>query len=301
MTTRLLPFGSRHLELGGPHLGLLRESNDIRDDFPAMRARLAEDGYLLVRGLYDRDETLAARREAFAYEPRFFKPGTELAEGVINPTQPENPRWLTHGGEVTRGAAMLRLLEGPRVMRFFDRLFDEPARSFDFKWIRFMGTGAGSPAHFDNSYMGRGSARLFTVWSALTDVPLDRGPLALIPRSHSMPSYARLRETLGQMDVDRDQVRGDFFGDPLQPLEQFGGQWATGEFQAGDALIFGMFTLHASLTNTSDRYRLTTDTRFQPAADPVDERWVGEKPKAHYAWQVGPGVTMAEKKKEWGF
>jgi hypothetical protein len=298
---KLLKFGNRELELGGPHLKPLRESNDIRDDFAAMRSRLAEDGYLLIRGLYDRDETLAARREAFGSEPRWFKAGTDLSDGVIEPNPPKDLRYFGHGGDVTRGAAMLRLLEGARVHSFFDRLFDEPSRTFDFKWIRFMGHGAGSPAHFDNSYMGRGSARLVTVWSAITDVPFERGPLAVIPRTHTMPSYARLRETLGLMDVDRDQVRGNFFDDPLGPLQQFGGHWETGEFAAGDALIFGMFTLHASLTNVSDRYRLTTDTRFQPASEPADERWVGEKPKAHYAWFQGEGVTMEAKKKEWGF
>jgi hypothetical protein len=56
--------------------------------------------------------------------------------------------------------------------------------------------------------------------------------------------------------------------------QQFGGRWLTTEFQAGDLLIFTMFTLHCSLDNTSPRIRLSTDSRYQPAADPVDERWV---------------------------
>jgi hypothetical protein len=297
---RILPFGSRQFELGGPHLGLLRESNDIADDAAALRARLAEDGYLLIRGLYDRKDVLAARRAAFEFEPRWFKPGTDLMDGIVNPDAQDDAKGFWHGGDVTRLPAMLAMLEGPRVTRFFDRLFDEPSRTFDFKWVRFVKGGA-TPAHFDNSYMGRGSARVCTVWSPITDVTFDMSPLAVIPRSHSMPSYQRLRDTLGMMDVDRDQVRGNFFDDPLQPLEQFGGRWETAEFQAGDALIFPMFTLHASLTHTSDRWRLTTDTRFQPASEPADERWIGEKPKAHYAWFQGEGVTMAAKKKEWGF
>ena len=46
--------------------------------------------------------------------------------------------------------------------------------------------------------------------------------------------------------------------------------------RAGDLLLFGMYLVHASLDNTSpDRIRLSTDTRYQRASDPVDERWVG--------------------------
>ena len=41
--------------------------------------------------------------------------------------------------------------------------------------------------------------------------------------------------------------------------------------------------MHGSLRNLTCRFRLSTDTRYQRASDPVDERWVGEDPKAHYA------------------
>ena len=44
----------------------------------------------------------------------------------------------------------------------------------------------------------------------------------------------------------------------------------------GDALIFGMDTVHASLDNQTDFIRLSTDTRYQRASHPADERWVGD-------------------------
>ncbi len=49
-------------------------------------------------------------------------------------------------------------------------------------------------------------------------------------------------------------------------------------YETGDVLIFGMFTVHASLDNCTDRIRLSTDTRYQLASEPIDERWVGEVP-----------------------
>ncbi len=299
MTT--VTFGKHQCEIGGPQLGMLRESNDLRDDFAALRSRLDEDGYLLIRGLYDPADVLAARREILAQAHGYLEPGSDPMEAVINRAPPKDLPFISHGSPTTRGPAFLSLVEGPRVMRFFAGLFAEPATTFDFKWLRLTWKGQTTGAHFDNSYMGRGSPRVHTVWSPLGDISYDHGPLAIVPGSHRAPGYAHLRETLGLMDVDRDRVRGDFSDDALEFTNRFGGRWATSEFKAGDAIIFGMFTLHASLTNVSDRFRLSSDTRYQPASEPADERWVGEKPKGHYAWFAGEGVEMAKKKKEWGF
>ncbi len=57
--------------------------------------------------------------------------------------------------------------------------------------------------------------------------------------------------------------------------------------------------MHGSLRNLTCRFRLSTDTRYQRASDPVDERWVGEDPKAHYAWMKGDPVPMEEARRRW--
>jgi hypothetical protein len=48
-----------------------------------------------------------------------------------------------------------------------------------------------------------------------------------------------------------------------------------------DVLVFGMYTMHASLDNQTDRWRLSTDSRYQLASEPADERWIGEHPPGH--------------------
>ena len=83
-------------------------------------------------------------------------------------------------------------------------------------------------------------------------------------------------------------------------VDRYGGPWLTEEFQAGDVLVFGMYTMHGSLTNVSNRYRLSADTRYQRADEPVDERWMGPNPPAHYAWMKGTPVPMSEMRKRWG-
>jgi len=42
-----------------------------------------------------------------------------------------------------------------------------------------------------------------------------------------------------------------------------------------------MYTVHTSLDNGANAIRLSTDTRYQLASEPIDERWVGEKPIGH--------------------
>jgi ectoine hydroxylase-related dioxygenase (phytanoyl-CoA dioxygenase family) len=160
-----------------------------------------------------------------------------------------------------------------------------------------VGPGSNTGAHYDIVYMGRGTQNVYTCWTPLGDVSYDLGPLALLVGSHR---FERVKETYGRMDVDRDHVTGWFSNDPVELVDRYGGQWQTSEFRAGDVLIFGMFTMHASINNTSDRFRISSDTRYQLASEPVDERWIGPKPKAHYAWQKGETVPMEEARKKWG-
>jgi hypothetical protein len=69
--------------------------------------------------------------------------------------------------------------------------------------------------------------------------------------------------------------------DPPAMLRKFGGRWLTTGFSAGDVLIFSIYTVHASLDNHSKHIRLSSDSRYQLAAEPVDQRWMGENPAGH--------------------
>jgi ectoine hydroxylase-related dioxygenase (phytanoyl-CoA dioxygenase family) len=133
--------------------------------------------------------------------------------------------------------------------------------------------------------MGRGTQRLYTAWTPLGDVPFSDGPLAVLEGSHQ---FEGLLSTYGKLDVDRDKDHNPYVGgwltkDPGSVHSTYGGRWLTTEFQPGDVLIFGMFTLHCSLDNTNadQRIRLSTDSRYQLAEEPADERWTGEDPFGH--------------------
>ena len=79
---------------------------------------------------------------------------------------------------------------------------------------------------------------------------------------------------------------GDITDNPVAVRETLEGRWLTAkEYGMGDVLIFTMQTVHASLDNQTRALRLSTDTRYQRADEPADERWVigpeGAAPRRH--------------------
>jgi ectoine hydroxylase-related dioxygenase (phytanoyl-CoA dioxygenase family) len=292
-----LTMGKRELEVGGKYLDLLRDSTEARTDFPELRARMKEDGYIRIRGLHNREKVKAARRvilENLAANGQIDL-SRPLDEGVIA----KGKSGAFGGGNkaVTHTPEFLALVEAPELMEFFSNFLDAPALTYNYKWLRAVGSGEFTGAHYDVVYMGRGTLNVFTCWTPLGDVPFELGGLAILRGSHQ---FDRVKQTYGKMDVDRDHVEGWFSNDPVELVDKFGGQWQTAEFEMGDALVFGMFTMHGSMSNTTNRYRISCDTRYQNANEPADERWVGENPKAHYAWFKAPLVPMEEARKKWG-
>lgn len=296
-------FGATPLELGGPYLAAdLRDSNDLLDDASALRARLAEDGYLLIRELRPRSSVLDIRREILTSleQKGALAPGTDPMDGVIRPGAGHETTSVRGKDDLRRTPAFQRFVRMPEVTGFFKHLLGGPVGTFDFQWLRIAGHGAASAVHADIVFMGRGTRNLYTCWTPLGDVSLDMGPVVLLQGSHQID---RVKQTYGQCDVDRDLIEGWISKDPIEMVNLFGGRWSTTEFRAGDVLIFGMYLLHASLTNTSNRYRISVDARYQLASEPFDGRWVGENPVTHYNfWK--PGVQLepvSVSRQRWGF
>lgn len=295
-------IGRREFEMGGPYLGELRSANALLGDRAALKARIQEDGYLLLRGLIDRGKVMTARQRVMRHmdEQGALSPGQPVLEGVM-PRGGKSVGLMGRKG-ITHCPEVRAVLEADELFAFFSRYFDEPVTTFDYKWMRAVGHEEFTGAHYDVVYMGRGSERLHTTWIPFGDTPIAQGTLAICEGSHNAASFEKVRNTYGRMDVDRDRVEGWFHDDPLEIIERYGGRWLTTDVEAGDVIIFGMHLMHASTTNTTPRFRLSADVRFQPAADPVDERWVGDNPIGHYAWMTDPDktVTMAEAREQWG-
>ena len=70
---------------------------------------------------------------------------------------------------------------------------------------------------------------------------------------------------------------------------------ASSDFHAGDILVFSAYLMHAPLTNTTDRLRFSTDTRYQLASQPQDMRHMGPIPDEFNRQQgEGPGLDSRQ-------
>lgn len=295
MATVLPPLLSqgKTLDPGARTFGSLRESTDLLEQEDVLRARMAEDGYLFFRGLLDQNEVADARLEVL---------GRLAAEGGLDETAPvlegklkANVRVgfrpdLTHAS-----TALRRLLFDGAMTTFFQRFLGGKVRHFDYIWLRSVSPGLGTPPHGDSVFMNRGTTNLFTAWTPLGDIDTQLGGLIILEDSHKDES---IREAYGRLDVDTycenrngatvfsvpniETWFGQISADPVELRERLGGRWLTADFRMGDVLIFSMFTLHASLDNQTDcLLRLSSDTRYQLASEPVDPRWVGDTPIGH--------------------
>lgn len=280
------------LEIMPSTFGELRRSNEVRDDVASLRRRLAEDGYLFVPGLLPQAEVVSARNDVLARLERegHLEPGTPRDEARARPGSRE---YLFRPDLTRENRALQQLLYRPEgdMMRFFGGLLGGPVRHYDYTWLRCVGPGKGTPPHCDVVYMGRGTKNVLTAWTPLGDADLDLGGLMVLEGSHT---NERLRSGYGSRDVDtyceddpNDPARtangrnGWLSEDPVRLRRGFDTRWLTAEFRAGDLLIFNLYLVHGSLDNRTDRFRLSADSRYQLAAEPIDDRWIGADPPGH--------------------
>jgi ectoine hydroxylase-related dioxygenase (phytanoyl-CoA dioxygenase family) len=282
------------LDVSDEAFGFIRSSADLLNQPEALRERLTEDGYLYIPGFFDPHLILAARLSVCSRlaAAGLLDPNEPVIDAVAHPDKSSN-----YNGELARdNSAVQRVVYGPELLGFYANLFGEPVRHFDYTWFRAMSRGQGSTPHCDLVYMGRGTHQLLTCWIPYGDTPLEMGGVMLLEGSHlkseTIKSYL-------EVDVDAycenrpnevDKVvnkngwshPGYLSKNPASLREKLGGRWLTApDWKAGDFITFGMTMVHGGLDNQLARMRLSSDTRYQRASQPIDERWIGSNPIAN--------------------
>ncbi len=110
--------------------------------------------------------------------------------------------------------------------------------------------------HSDFYFFGGKITSMLTCWVALGDYTVDDGTLVVCERSHKLPG---LDKPLSE--ESKQELPESFLSSP--PTARL---WRTADFQAGDAVVFDIRLVHASSTNLSDQFRISTDTRWLPTS-----------------------------------
>ena len=147
--------------------------------------------------------------------------------------------WLRVQARVLADEAVRALVEHPAVQGVVRaRSGRADTRCGDI--VRIMPQGSWTRPHQDGAYLRAPDA--ITLWIALEDTPLERGPLVLWAGSH----HQGLREHGPGEEGTQVPEDAEWHGSPLA---------------AGDAIAFSALTVHASLPNLGAAPRLSIDLR----------------------------------------
>ena len=248
-------------------------------DADALRNRLARNGYLLLKGFLDPASVLAFREYYFEAlsGTGLLEPGRAPIEGVAAADQSRLDRAALRSalfGTIVPSDRYEELCRDPRIVAFYQLLFGTPELHLHKRKILRhglpgqSGVGTATQAHYDLVYLREGTERLLSSWIPLGDCPVSRGGLVYLEGSHlrvlADERSGRLRRPAASMTADLPGL-----------AETSGSRWLIGDYEAGDMLVHSPYIVHASLDNQDPDgiLRLSTDIRYQPAAEAVDVRW----------------------------
>lgn len=282
------------LDTSADAFGELRSSIDILDNVPSLRQRMLEDGYLYLPGYLDREQVIEARLEITRRLAvgGCLHPDHDPMDAVAHPEYQNSFR-----ADIPKdNPSMHRVLYERRTIEFYERFLGGAVKHYDYTWFRAVAPGVAhtTQPHCDIVYMGRGTKNLYTAWVPYSDITLDMGGLMILEGSNRQ---VKLKQYL-ERDVDTYCTNGPLAAEiesgtrqwewdgslsknPVTLRKTLGGRWLTAEYRMGDLLTFTMASVHTGIDNQSDRIRLSSDSRYQLASEPADERWIGANPPLH--------------------
>lgn len=230
----------------------LNVSNSFLGEHVALKARWDADGYLFFRDVLDHVPLNRMRTLMLEHLDR---------NGFVDASDPE-ARWTGKGREnftffpvkeMNEIRAARTVMEDESVKAFFHRLFGAP-----LYWVPFTEYRTTPPAvdknrsrfdfiHEDAIYSDR--LDFIICWVPLSDIDAQVGGLAVAEGMHKLPCLHK-KDGAKINPIDLESVPVD--------------AWRRANYRLGDVLLMSRRTPHSGLSNHSDRFRLSFDTRVLP-------------------------------------
>jgi len=225
-------------------------------DSHSLKEELGSKGYALIRGLIpqiDIKHVLGDVTEILS-DAGWLLPGRDPIEHMANNSAAcgdPDPDFKQTYREVFNLESFHALPHHPALKRVMKMLVGEQVLVHPKPIGRLIFPNCESlttHAHQDYRFMN-GDTECFTVWIPLHDCPTDLGPLQILECSHRFGVIGHKDENLHVPEI------------PTEALTE--GDWASGQINAGDVLIFHSLTVHAASANRSQQLRISMDCRFQ--------------------------------------
>ena len=227
----------------------LESCNHLLANRHEMERFYEENGYILLRGVLDIDSVAEARDAMLS---------AAASLGLVEPGD-ETGRWtgvpIPKGMEESPiyGGIARRLLEHPANAAVLEQVLGEPACAVPMVQYRtYPPHGPVTVIHQDGFY-SPGIQDYKPVWITLTPCTRDMGGLAVAVGQNNRGYFHNIGKPSPY----------PFPADVIPPES-----WATTAYMPGDVLIVHPCGPHCALPNTSDRLRITLDSRVQSAARP---------------------------------
>ena len=223
---------------------------------PAEKKHYIKNGYVLVKGVFSKEEAAYFRAETHAIAQCLL---ATQATDVVNEgwgsgaKVTDLPRELLHCHNVQfHSAAFSRLLSDPRLTdRAADIIGDNIQLHHTKMFIKPPEKGAPFPMHQDAPYFPHENHSMIAAIIHFDDAPLEKGCVRVVPGSYK----------LGMLDHLND-------GGNHLPPEQYPVADATPcPAEAGDVLFFSYLTIHGSGLNESQEARTTLLVQMRDPAD----------------------------------
>jgi ectoine hydroxylase-related dioxygenase (phytanoyl-CoA dioxygenase family) len=241
-------------------------SNDLLGDAEALRARMADEGYLYFSELIPRERVLALRRDVLEVlgDHGWIAGGEKLddAEVIGMPVREGDTEYFAAYDDVQRLESFHSLAHDDGLLDAVRGTLGETAFPHPLKVARLVFPSepeVSTPPHQD-FLNNQGSPDLTATWIPLGDCPMKQGTLAILRGSQRF-GVLPLEFSLGP--GNRQAVVPNEMRDQLT--------WVTNDFSAGDVLLFPAMTVHASLHNATGRLRVSVDFRYQREGEPATD------------------------------
>ena len=262
-------------------LGNLNETNLDKANNSDLKSALEKDGYLFLRNIVDKKIIGNARHDIFKKLNEVDELSNPFNEGIASGRSIRDKLFNDRGQfweNISSTKSLRTVTNGKALENIFTRIFEAPSIGFDFIFLRAVAGGKFTHMHCDAGFFTRKTQKVLTCWLVFTEVTLDRGPLFIIEGSHK---FRDIQEKYNGFDVDiHKNKKATIDIHPVEFAKKRNTKILTAEFKPGDALIFGMYTVHGTFENHAkdNKIRLTCDIRFQPKNEPKDPRYFGVKP-----------------------
>ncbi|KHK89155.1 phytanoyl-CoA dioxygenase family protein [Novosphingobium malaysiense] len=225
--------------------------NDLLDDHDALEAFYEKNGYLFFRNVLDPDSVKEAREAMLAVAADEFglvEKGDETAKWTGKAYPPGSEEKPCFSG------ISKRLVSYPRNQEVLAKILgEEPSMVPIVQYRLYPPNGPVTMVHQDGFY-SPGIHDYKPLWIPLTPCPREVGGLTIAVGQNHKGYFHNLGKG-GNFPIPDDVIDPD--------------SWATVDFEPGDLLVVHPYSPHAGLPNTSDRLRVTFDTRVQSARNPT--------------------------------